>query len=114
MPKAYSMDLRQRVINAYDEGRMSVHQLALRFHVKRWWIYKLLRQRGATGSIAPRQWTRGPKPKLAGDWERLRQGVREHPDATLEELRESLGLKVGLTTLWRALAELKLSWKKKS
>ena len=112
MSAAYSMDLRQRVIAAYDEGRMSVHHLALRFQVKRWWIYKLLRQRRATGSIAPCAGPRGPAPKLAGDRERLRKGVREHPDATLEELREHLGLEVSVSTLWRALEQLKLSFKK--
>lgn len=114
MPKSYSLDLRQRVVAAYDEGDRSVAQLATRFRVKRWWIYYLLCRRRETGSLAPCQWTPGPKPKLAEHRQRLRQAVQATPDATLEELREQLGLEVSLSTLWRTLADLKLSFKKKS
>ena len=114
MARAYSLDLRRRVVAAYDEGEMSVAQLATRFRVKRWWIYDLLRLRRESGSIMPRQGKTGPKPKLAEYWEPLRKAVQETPDATLEELRENLGLVVSISTLWRALNDMKLTFKKKS
>ena len=52
--------------------------------------------------------------KLAEHSERLAQLVREKPDATLKELREQLGTSASVTTLWRALWALRLTFKKKS
>ena len=40
--------------------------------------------------------------------------VAEAPDATLGELKERLGLAISLATLWRAVAALGLTVKKKS
>lgn len=115
MAKAYSMDLRQRVVAACDEGKLPVSQVARHFRVKRWWIYDLLRLRRETGSILPRQGRRGPKHKLAPHHrERIGKQVQANPDATLEEIREQLGLDVSLTTLWWALDDMKVSFKKKS
>ena len=56
----------------------------------------------------------GRKPKLKPHSAQLRQIVEDHPDATLEELRQKLPISVGLATLWRALRELKLTLKKRS
>jgi len=39
--------------------------------------------------------------------------VREKPDATLKELRQALGARVGLATVWRALKRLQITFKKK-
>ena len=48
---AYSMDLRERVIAAYDRGDESTRQLAEVFGVSRSWISKLLLLRRERGSI---------------------------------------------------------------
>lgn len=42
---AFSMDLRERVMQAYDEGQGSTRQLAVVFGVSSAWIPKLLRLR---------------------------------------------------------------------
>jgi transposase len=51
---------------------------------------------------------------LAAYVERLAELVQESPDATLAELREKLGLKVSVVTLWRVLKKLGLVLKKSS
>ena len=51
--RAYSLDLRQRVMKAYDEGKWTMGQIAERFKVGEWWVHKLKRQTG--GGIAPRK-----------------------------------------------------------
>lgn len=111
MAKAYSMDLRVRVLADYDEGTRPV-DLVRRYRVSEWWVYKMIRQRRETGCVEPRRGRTGPKPKLAGHGERLRELVGEDPDATLEELRARLGISTGISTLWRALRDLKLTLKK--
>lgn len=40
---------------------------------------------------------------LAEHSDRLLQIVDGHPDATLEQIREWLGIAVGITTVWKAL-----------
>lgn len=111
MAKAYSLDLRTRVLADYDEGVQTV-ELARRYRVSAWWVHKLVRQRRETGRVAPLAPSGGRKRKLAGHDERIRKIVREHADATLMELREKLGVSVGLTTLWKTLRRLKLTLKK--
>ena len=47
------------------------------------------------------------------DLERLRELIREQPDATLEECRQQLGASCSLMTISRALSKLGLPRKKK-
>ena len=47
------------------------------------------------------------------DLERLRELIRQQPDATLEECRQRLGLSCSLMTISRALSKWRLSRKKK-
>lgn len=111
MGKAYSVDLRTRVLADYDDG-VGPAVLARRYRVARSWIYKLLDQRRALGHIDPLKGIVGPKPKLKDQSDLLQKIVAQHPDATLEELRQKLPRRVGVTTLWRALDALKLTLKK--
>ena len=50
--KAYSMDLRERVVAACDVRDGTREQIAARFSVSVSWIRDLLRRRRQTGSIA--------------------------------------------------------------
>ena len=91
--KAYSIDLRQRVVAAYDAGEGTQEQLAARFAVSTSWVRKLLRQRRDTGSIEPRPHGGGHAPAFdAAADARLRQAVRDDSDATLEELGRAAGV----------------------
>jgi len=111
--KAYSIDLRERVLADFDAG-MGNNAVARKYRVSSRWVYKLRQQRSQTGQIAPRQGKTGPKPKLAAYAEQLVQLVEAQPDATLSELRERLGVSVSLATIWLALKKLGLTLKKSS
>jgi transposase len=88
---AYSLDLRRRVVQAYDERLETRPEIAERFEVSLSFITKLLRRRRETGSVAARRHTGGRPGLLDGqELEKLRILVRQQPDATLEELRERL------------------------
>ncbi len=111
MGAAYSTDLRERVLLDLDAG-MTKAAIARNYHVSTRWVYKLQKQREETGDIAPRRGKGGPKPKLAAHAERLLELVEEQPDASLAELRERLGVAVGISTLWNALRKLGVTFKK--
>jgi len=111
--RPYSMDLRKRVVAACDRGGKTREQIAEEFGVSTAWIRRMLQRRRETGSIAPLPQNPGRHPKLSGQRkQRLRGLVERYPDATLEELRRKLGVRVALSTLHRALVELKLTLKK--
>jgi transposase len=52
--KAYSTDLRQKIIETYENERISQRQLAQRFRVTLSFIVKLLKQYRETGDLAPK------------------------------------------------------------
>jgi transposase len=108
----YSMDLRVRVMADVDAG-FGTKAVAEKYRVSADWIRKLKRFRRETGSFAPRKQRVSHATKLDDDLPRLEQLVHERPDATLAELRAELGARVGLTSVWRALRRLQISFKKK-
>jgi transposase len=110
--KPYSMDLRQRVLDDWDAG-LPTQQVADKYRVSTAWVRRLKQRRRQSGEVAPRSARPGPKPSWDEYADRLRQAIRQTPDATLAELRDQLGLTVALSTLWRAVQTLGLSVKKK-
>ena len=113
--KAYSQDLRERVVRACDAGRGTRQQIADLFGVSTAWIRRLLQRRRQSGSFAAKPHAGGPPPKMTPDRrDRLAVLVTEQPDATLAELRDRLGAAVHLSTVARALTRLGLPVKKKS
>jgi len=107
----YSMDLRERVLAACDDG-MGTSEVAETFSVSPAWVRRLKQRRRETGEVAPRVATPGPAPALAPHADRLRQEVRDHPGLTAAEYRDRLGLGVAVVTVWRMLRRLGLTHKK--
>jgi transposase len=111
--KAYSMDLRQRVVAACDARDGTREQIAARFSVSVSWIRDLLRRRRQTGSIAPRPRGGGRAPAFDAEADgRLREAVRADDDATLEELARAAGVACVPSAVHRTLARLGLTRKK--
>src|SRR5215210_602787 len=116
MGRAYSMDLRERVVAAVSDEGLSRRQAAARFGVSDSTAIIWLRRVAETGSVAPGQ-IGGHKPKkIAGahrDW--LVERCRER-DFTLRGLVAELaerGLKVDYRSVWEFVHAEKLSFKKK-
>lgn len=107
----YSMDLRKRVLKAWDAG-MDAESVAARYDVSRAWVHRLVQRRRETGSIAPRKQTKFRRRVLAGQEARLAALLAARPDATLVEIREALPTTAALSTLWRAIDQLDFTVKK--
>jgi transposase len=115
--KAYSLDLRQKIVDAYAQGNRSQRQLAQQFGVALSFIEKLLKQQRETGSIAPKVRTQQTPTKLNVEQLKvLEQLVEAQNDATLDELRYQLkqktGVLIGRSTVDRMLTKLNLTVKK--
>ncbi len=116
--KAYSLDLRQRVVAAYEQGKGSLAEVAEQFNVGQTFLKKMLRQKRETGSVAPLAHGGGRQPSLSEKEHRLlRKKVKEQPDISLAELQEHLSAKtsvtVSLPTIHRSLRTSGLSRKKR-
>ncbi len=115
MGRAYSQDLRERVMAAVELGADAYAAAAI-FQVSVSYIYKALGRRRKTGETSARPWAGGPKPKLAALYEALCGRVLREPDATLAELRAWLrverAMKVSMGCLWKRLRRRVLTLKK--
>jgi transposase len=114
--KAYSMDLRRRVLAACDRGE-STKVVADRFGVCPAWVRRLKQRRRERGEIAPRSSGGDRRGKFRGvALEQLSQRVAAQPDLTLEQLREwasgELGIDCSVMAVCRALKQIGLTFKK--
>src|SRR5258708_35862864 len=82
--KAYSQDLRQRVVRAVDAGQ-SQAEIAKTFAVSVATIKRYLKQRRETGHVLPKAIPGRPAKKGAVLQAHLRAQLEAHPDATREE-----------------------------
>ena len=108
--ESYSIDLRAKVLAAYDRG-MKTQEIAETFSVSKAWARRVKQRRRENGELAPRP--RVGKHPVKIDRGRLGALVREQPDATLAELRDRLGIECSISAIWSALRGLGLSFKKR-
>ena len=111
MPKPYSQDLRDRILAAYDRG-MKTRPIARLFRVSPAWARRVKQRREQFGELMPRHG--GGTPIIKVDRARLAQLVQEDPDATLDELRQRLGVSCAISTICMALKRMGFTLKKKS
>lgn len=115
MVRAYSIDLRERVLAAVLNEGMSARRAAARFGISASSAIKWVKRHRQTGAIAPAK-VGGCKPRLlAGD---LRDWLleRTRSDFTLRGLVAELGtrgVKVDYVQVWRFAHAEGLSFKKK-
>ena len=115
--KAYSVDLRQKVIDAYNQREESQRQLAKRFRVSLTFIENLLKRYRTDGTVEPRAHGGGQVAKLSLEQEAvLMTLVEEKNDAILVELcdrlEQSVGVRISRATMGRYVQKLKLTRKK--
>ena len=117
MAKAYSDDLRRKLLEAHDRGEGSLRALAQRFGVSVPWAWKISRQRRRTGQMERVEQRHGPPSRMtAAVGASLRRLLRQQPDLTLVELQQQLWaserVRVSFQHLWRVLQNLGLRLKK--
>lgn len=118
MPRAYSDDLRRKILTAHDRGKATLGELARRFDVSLPYVKKISGQRLRTGQMERQeQRVRGPASKVTPAMEALlRAQLQTASDRTLAELQEAvwseLKVSISLTQLWRALRRMDLRLKK--
>ena len=110
--KAYSNDLRKRIIDARTSGD-KVTDIAERFSVSVRFVYSLLQLFRNTGNYEAKKNAGGaPRKILPEDEVKIREMVEEKPDLTLEEIKEKAALQVSVPTIHRVLKRMNITLKK--
>lgn len=111
--KTLSLDLRERILAAYDAGHDTRESVAARFRVSLGMVKKLLQQRRRMGDIGPQHHRAGRKPQiLPAHRAQLRRHLAVQPDLTLAELRAATGLACTLPAIHYVLKAMGLTFKK--
>lgn len=102
MGRAYSDDLRVRILEADERGEGSCRVLGKRFGVSWEYVRKLRRQQAATGQKARVAQSRyGVRSKVTEPVKRhMLDLVKSQPDLTLAELRERIRSDKGVSMSW--------------
>jgi transposase len=116
--KAYSLDLRAKVLEAYLQKEGSIRQLAQRFKVSARFVWELLHRFRRTESYAPKPPGGGnPACITPSQYEIIADLVKQYPEATLKELCEPLQEKCQIapskSSMQRVLDKLQLTRKKR-
>jgi transposase len=116
--KAYSEDLRAKIVEAYLQQEGSIRHLAKRFKVSARFVWGLLNRFRRTGSVARKAHGGGNPPRIdASQYDIVRAFVKQTPDATLQELcahvADTCHITPSQSSLHRTLAKLKLTRKQR-
>ncbi len=115
--KAYSIDLREKIVQTYEQGNTSVRKVADKFGVTKSFVQKLLLMKKTEGHLKPRRQGGTIKGELDGYFVQLAAMVEQYPDATLSEYCEYWGTTynnwVSTSTMCRALQKQQLTLKKR-
>jgi transposase len=118
MARAYSDDLRRKILEAHENREGSLRELAERFHVSVAWAKSISAFLSRTGKKEkPPAGMRGRKSRITTEAiAYLRSRVKDQPDRTLAELQEDLhnerDIGIGVTQLWTVLRRVALRLKK--
>lgn len=115
MPGALSLDLRSRVVDAYERGEGTQSALADRFGVGVATVGRWVRRRRRTGSLVPGKAPGGVRLLDASAEQKLRELLSTEVDLTRAELVDELeahsGIRVSVATMGRTLR--RMGWTRK-
>lgn len=112
--KTLSLDLRERILAAFDAKEGTRVDIAIRFRVSLGMVKKLIAQRKRGDGIGPLRHRCGRKATIQSHHrDQLRALLAERPDMTLEEMREALQLDCTIQAIHYVLAAMGLTYKKR-
>jgi len=114
MPKPYSLDLRQKVINAIEQDGMKKSEASVVFHISRNTIDLWLKRKADTGCLAPTRPTGPSKMAKITDWVAFEAFAEQHRHCTQSEMAEQWPGDISQPTISRALARIGWTRKKKT
>lgn len=115
--KAYSLDLREKIIETYQAGGITQRELAQRFRVSLYFVVMLLRRWRRNNTLLPKPRGATMKPRLTPEiMQFLDQQIQQECDLSLSQLvelvREKYNVSVSTKTMSRMLIRENQRYKK--
>lgn len=111
--KAYSKDLRDRVISAYNKN-MPISKLVEMFSICRATANDWIKRYETTGDYSSKQGTVGQPNYKFNDKARLLEFIRANPDADGIAIRDGIAPDLAMSTFYDTLKRMEITFKKKS
>lgn len=114
--KPLSLDLRRRIVAAYERDDGTQAQLAQRFEVGQATVERLVRLKRETGRLTPKPHAGGTDPQITeADRASLEEALEREPDLRQQDLADrfaAAGRPMSRATVGRALARMRITRKK--
>ena len=101
-----SSEVRQRALAAYGAGKGTQEEIAALYGVSMRTFQRWCHRYKRTGSTHPKNRGHRIAVYTGKELKRLDRALAQHPDATLEELREACGVSCSLVTVHNTLKRL--------
>jgi transposase len=111
MPKPYSLDLRQKVIDAIELNGMTKSEASIAFQISRNTIDLWIKRKASTGHLSPSSNAPVSRRGKINNWEAFRTFAQQHRDKTQAEMAELWPGEISQRTISRALQ--RIGWTRK-
>lgn len=111
MPAPYSIDLREKAVNAVEKGERKSH-VCRTLNISRNSLDLWIKKKKETGSVAPvTNYHRGLKPKI-DDLEKFKEFAEENGHLTQKKMAEKWPQQISRTRIGKALKKINFTRKK--
>jgi isfu1 transposase len=112
--KAYSQDLRDRVISLYKSGEFSKRAIAKLLKLAYQTVFEWIKRYKQTGDYKSRQHCQvGRKPRFI-DKESVLKFLIDNPDSDGVDIRDSLAAELPMSTFYDTLPRMNITYKKRT
>ncbi len=113
MPKPYSYDFRQKVLQAIELDGLKKCEASDLFNISRNTINLWCQRKAEMGDVKPKPRQTSQQNGKISDWDKFRAFVKEHGDKTQSEMAQLWDGEISQRTLSRALQKIGHTRKKK-
>ncbi len=112
--KAYSQDLRERVIDLYITGLYTRKEIAKMLKLARDTVCTWVRRHIDTGDFSSKQHCQTGRVRRFDDKEKVLQYLTQNPDATGLEMRDAIAPGIPDSTFYDSLVRMNITYKKRA
>jgi transposase len=112
--RAYSQDLRYKVISKYIEGSMKMTEISKLFGICYESVRDWIKRYKKDGDYSSKQGVGCGRAVRFTDKNQILEYLKSYPDASGVEMRDAIVPNLPISTFYDTLARLKITYKKKS
>lgn len=112
--KAYSQDLRDRVISKYKSGKYQIKELAIMFNITRQTIGNWLKRYKETGDYSSRHHMHKGRAIKFNDRNKVLRYLETNCNANGITIRDNVAPGLAMSTFYDSLARMKITYKKRA